>query len=91
MKAILKVIVAGVFICFMIGVSQLVAQESEPAFEGVPITLKASDLLPGVSMTGENYRLEETVKNDGLINTYQLTTNYGTHGDRKHGGSIDAY
>ncbi len=65
------------FISLFFGVLVFSAQESEPGFESVPIMLKSSDLLPADIMSGDNYRLEETVKNDGLINTYQLTTNYG--------------
>jgi hypothetical protein len=42
-----------------------------------PITLSAKDFLPQDLLQGENYKVEEEVKSDGLINTYQLSTNYG--------------
>jgi hypothetical protein len=48
-----------------------------PEFQKVPITLKASEQLPKNVLTGPNYRIEANVKNDGFINTYRLTTDYG--------------
>jgi len=42
-----------------------------------PITLSAKDVLPKDLLQGENYRVEDKVKNDGLINAYSLSTNYG--------------
>ena len=48
-----------------------------PEFQKVPITLKASEQVPKNVLTGPNYRIEANVKNDGFINTYRLTTNYG--------------
>lgn len=43
----------------------------------LPIVLKASDILPENTIHGRNYTIQNEVHNDGLINTYQLTTNYG--------------
>ena len=48
-----------------------------PEFQKVPITLKASEQVPKNVLTGPNYRIEVNVKNDGFVNTYRLTTNYG--------------
>lgn len=42
-----------------------------------PITLEAKDILPVKLLRGDNYVIEDRIKNDGLVNTYQLTTNYG--------------
>ena len=42
-----------------------------------PVTLSAGDVLAKDLLQGGNYRVDQTVKNDGLINTYELTTNYG--------------
>jgi hypothetical protein len=42
-----------------------------------PITLKASEQVPKNVLMGPNYRIEANVKNDGLINIYRLTTDYG--------------
>ncbi len=48
-----------------------------PEVQKVPITLKASDLVPGEVMNGPNYKVKQKVKNDGFINTYRLNTDYG--------------
>ena len=42
-----------------------------------PVTLDAQNVLPKNLLQGKNYRVEAKVKNDGLINNYQLTTDYG--------------
>jgi len=42
-----------------------------------PVKLSAKDVLPKDLLKGENYRVDDKVQNDGLINTYQLSTDYG--------------
>jgi hypothetical protein len=42
-----------------------------------PVMLSAKDVLPKDLLEGENYKIEDPVKNNGLINIYQLTTDYG--------------
>ncbi len=42
-----------------------------------PIILKAKDILPQDLLQGENYKIKNEVKNDGIFNTYQLDTDYG--------------
>ena len=46
-------------------------------YEQTPIILHAKGILPKALLKGENYQVVDEVRNDGLINTYQLTTNYG--------------
>ena len=46
-------------------------------FTQPPVTLDAQNVLPKNLLQGENYKVEPKVKNDGLINNYQLTTDYG--------------
>jgi hypothetical protein len=48
-----------------------------PEFQKVPITLEASAVVPKDVIKGPNYQIEQKVKNDGFINTYRLTTDYG--------------
>lgn len=48
-----------------------------PPFQPTPIILKAGDLLPASLIKGDNYTIADTVRNDGVINTYQLNTSYG--------------
>jgi hypothetical protein len=43
----------------------------------MPVVLQAKDVLPKTLLKGKNYRVEGNVQNDGLINTYRLTTDYG--------------
>ena len=47
------------------------------SFQKTPITLRASEVLPKVLLSGPNYKVEAAVKNDGLVNTYELETKYG--------------
>jgi len=54
-----------------------VAAESSPPVKTPPIALKASDVLPKEILVGPNYKVEQTVTNDGLVNTYKLVTDYG--------------
>ena len=46
-------------------------------FKPTPITLKTADILPPALLQGSNYKLAETVHNDGVINTYRIDTDYG--------------
>jgi hypothetical protein len=48
-----------------------------PEVQKVPIMFKASEVLPKDVITGPNYQIEQKVQNDGFINTYRLTTDYG--------------
>ena len=41
------------------------------------VVLWASEVLPKSLLKGPNYRVQEVVINDGMINTYELDTNYG--------------
>ena len=42
-----------------------------------PIILNAAGILPKDLLQGENYKIKNEVKNDGIFNTYQLDTDYG--------------
>ena len=50
---------------------------AEPPIKNVPLMLKASEVLPADLLKGTNYTVKESVKNDGLFNIYELTTDYG--------------
>lgn len=56
------------------GVGPVVATQD---YVQTPIILNAKDILPQDLLQGENYKVEDKVRNDGLINTYHLSTNYG--------------
>jgi len=42
-----------------------------------PVALNAADVLPQRLLKGSNYTIVDPVRNDGLINTYSLSTSYG--------------
>ena len=48
-----------------------------PDLQTPPIALKASDELSNDLISGPNYKVELSIINDGLINTYRLSTDYG--------------
>jgi hypothetical protein len=54
-----------------------VAAQDLPEVQKVPITLKAPEVVPKDVMKGSNYQIEQKVINDGFVNTYRLTTDYG--------------
>ena len=47
------------------------------AAETAGFTLQARDVLPASLLSGSNYTINPEVQNDGLINTYTMTTSYG--------------
>ncbi len=47
-------------------------------FERVPIILLAQEVLPKDLLMGPNYRIKDAVINDGLVNTYEVNTSYGS-------------
>jgi hypothetical protein len=55
----------------------LVSPSRAQEFQNVPIFLRASDVLPREILSGPNYVVRETVRNDGLVNTYDIETQYG--------------
>ena len=46
-------------------------------YQGPPFSINAVDILPQSLLNGENYKVDEKVSNDGLVNTFRLTTHYG--------------
>jgi hypothetical protein len=64
-------------ICFVtIGFLTKTVSASE-SFEA-PKNLKASDVLPRFILENDLYKIDEQVKNDGLVNTYKV---FSKHGD----------
>ncbi|SHO50392.1 hypothetical protein [Desulfopila aestuarii] len=43
----------------------------------LPVALSAADVLSEELLKGNNYTIVDPVRNDGLINTYSLSTSYG--------------
>ena len=46
-------------------------------FQKVPITLKASEVIPKDWLKGPNYTIKEAITSDGVVSTYELDTSYG--------------
>jgi hypothetical protein len=51
--------------------------ESVPEIQAIPIELQVSSILPKDVLAGLDYRIKETVLNDGFVNIYELDTTYG--------------
>jgi hypothetical protein len=51
--------------------------QAQGQFEAPPV-LDAGKILPGSVASGPNYRVEQRVVNDGLMNTYRITSTFGT-------------
>lgn len=54
------------------------AEQRNAEFLTSPIVLHAKDVLPAKLIRGNNYVINDRVQNDGLINTYELKTPYGS-------------
>ena len=49
------------------------------AAQGEPVTvLDARQILPQSMLEGPNFWIDPEVRNDGLVNTYRVKTEYGT-------------
>ena len=51
---------------------------ADSAFDVPPINLSASKFLPKSVLSGEGYTIEDQVSSDGVQNTYNVETTYGT-------------
>jgi len=66
-------VILTLFACGVLLASSTSAQD----LERTPIYLLASDELPKEILRGANYRVKDSVINDGLVNIYELETLYG--------------
>lgn len=71
-----KVFSVSVATLLAFGLTSMVAV-AEQAPQPTPISLQASKVLPAAMLTGEGYKIDQNVSNDGFQNTYALTTDYG--------------
>ncbi len=69
----------GLVIALTISLSSPISLADDPPPKTVPITLKASDQLPGALLAGDGYRVDDRVVNDGFQNTYTLKSDYGVY------------
>jgi len=53
------------------------AQAGKHSFESPPV-FRAAELLPAKLLSGPNYRVDDRVENDGLMNHYTISSRFGT-------------
>ena len=70
---IFKQITTSIFLTLL---ALSVATGSE-SYTQTPLKLKASEVLPPGVLKGLNYQVDEDVVNDGLINIYSITSDFG--------------
>jgi hypothetical protein len=72
-------VVGGVIFLLALSVcgTAFVSTVESQDFQKVPIILRASEVLSKDLLMGPNYKVVETVKNDGFVNAYEVDTNYG--------------
>ena len=65
-----------VFVIVLIWITPAGA-ETPPEVQNIPITLQASNVLAKEVLAGPEYKIKETVQNDGFVNIYELDTAHG--------------
>jgi hypothetical protein len=75
-----RIIVSGVTLAIILSLCGMRLVTTAPAqdFQTVPIVLQAEKVLPREVLSGPNYTIKETVRNDGFVNTYEMGTPYGS-------------
>jgi len=76
-RFIMSIMMLAITIAFLGGTVFVSTAESQE-FQKVPIILRASEVLPRDLLSGPNYTVRETVRNDGFVNLYELDTQYGS-------------
>jgi hypothetical protein len=65
--------IVGIAVMSVAGLPPMLAMaESLPTFQQTPIKLQASKVLAKDLLRGDNYTVNESVENDGLVNIYML-------------------
>ena len=54
------------------------AEEISPSFQKTPVLLQATKILPKDMRVGQGFRVDENIRNDGFVNTYQLKSLWGS-------------
>ncbi len=67
---------ALVLLC-MLALQPSFTMAAQPGFESLPV-LSASKILPPELLSGPNHRVQEKVKNDGIVNIYTIDSRFGT-------------
>ena len=68
-----KIFLMSFFLALVIaGIAQ-----SDEIYTQTPLRLKASEVLPDALRNGSNFQVDEDVINDGLVNIYSISSEYG--------------
>lgn len=78
MKKSVNIISLTIMIGIIVAAWSGASVASDTKLQPLPIILKSKDVLEKDLLQGENYTINPSVMNDGLINTYHLTTDYGS-------------
>jgi hypothetical protein len=78
MKKIVRIKSSAIIIALIVAFWSCSSAASDTKLQSLPIILKSKNVLEKDLLQGENYTINPTVMNDGLINTYHLTTDYGS-------------
>lgn len=70
-----KHFIVATFACLLVLTSGYAT--SSDTYTSTPLILKVSKILAESVIKGSNYQIEEDVVNDGLINIYSITSEYG--------------
>ena len=71
------VIVKQITISILLTLLTLSIATASESYTQTPLKLKASEVLPAGVLKGLNYQVDEDVVNDGLINIYSITSDFG--------------
>lgn len=58
-------------------ITGLVSQAGAAEFVQTPVVLEAGQVFPADQLAGANYRINDKVYNDGMLNFFTLSTDYG--------------
>ena len=61
----------------VVAVSVTAALAQDVAFVKPPLEVKSGQFVPSELMTGKNHQVQPTASNDGFVNTYSLSTEWG--------------
>jgi hypothetical protein len=74
-----RIMVSGLALAIIVSLCGmgLVPVAQAQNFQKTPIFFRASEVLPRELLSGPNYTVKETVRNDGFINIYEIESQYG--------------
>ena len=77
MKKLTSCLVLKILVIITMALLWASSAHASQNYAQIPIILDAKDILPKDLVQGKNYKVQDKVSNDGLINVYQVTTDDG--------------